>query len=304
MRAEPLPRRLEAADDDLERAGRAALAIAATVLGRAPGPMVTAASMSHYVFLGAEVVVKLVDAGGHTRLDREIALAPHLPPGLGAPLLTHGRFQGESCDVRYACFARVPGASPGVGLPGVDAVTACRLAGRAVRLLDDLHTWIPRGDAERTLRESPVHEGFVGRAALLTEIERIEPVLPSRLVGGLLAIARRAPGRARADVPVHADGDWGNWLAHGDRVTLLDFERARFGDPADDWILLALSSGPHRQIVLDVIARVTATSPVTLRADCALREAAFIVEEIGLAIEDPERVAKGVRDLEGLVSGG
>jgi len=296
-----LPRRLAAAEGDLERAGRAADAIAATVLGRNPGRLAVAASMSHYVFVGVDVVVKLVDVGGHTRLEREIALAPHLPAGLGAPLLDHGHFRGDTCDVRYACFARVPGVSPGVGLPAVDAVTARRLAGRAVRMLEDLHTWTPRGDAERTLRESPVHEGFVGRDALVTQIERIEAVVPRHLIDGLMAIARRAPRHTTADVPVHADGDWGNWLADGDRLTLLDFERARFGDPADDWVLLALSSGPHRGLVLDVIAGATATSPVTLRADCELREAAFIVEEIGLG--EPERMAGWIRDLEGLVSG-
>ena len=303
MRVESLPRRLEAGEGDLERAGRAAAAIAATVLARDPGPLVTAASMSHYVFLGADVVVKLVDVGGHNRLDREIALAPHLPHGLGAPLLAHGRFQGDDCDVRYACFARVPGASPGVGLPGADAATAHRWAEQAVHLLNDLHTWVPRGEAERTLRESPVHEGFVGRAALVTEIERIEAVVPRPLLDGLMAIARRAPLGTSADVPVHADGDWGNWLADGDCLTLLDFERARYGEPADDWVLLAVTSGPYRQAVLDLIAGTTKTDPGTLRRDCEIREAAFIAEEIGLAVDQPARVDRWVRDLEGLVSG-
>src|SRR5687768_14035571 len=94
---EPLPRRLDATDEDLSRGRGAAHTIAAAILGRDPGPMVTAASMSHYVYLGADVVVKIVDAGGHTRLDREIALAPHLPAGLGAPLLASGRSQVETC---------------------------------------------------------------------------------------------------------------------------------------------------------------------------------------------------------------
>jgi len=41
-------------------------------------------------------------------------------------------------------------------------------------------------------------------------------------------------------VPVHADCHWGNWLVHERTVTaLLDFEWARFGEPADDWLFLA-----------------------------------------------------------------
>ena len=80
----PLPRRLDATQDDLSRARDAAHAIAAATLGHEPGPMATAASMSHYVYIGADVVVKLVDVDGHQRLELEIALASHLPPALGA----------------------------------------------------------------------------------------------------------------------------------------------------------------------------------------------------------------------------
>ncbi|GIF97670.1 hypothetical protein [Catellatospora citrea] len=169
----PLPRRLDATDDDLSRAHDAARALAAATLGRDPGPMTTAASMSHYVYIGTGVVVKLVDVGGHHRLELEVALAPHLPSGLGAPLLTSGRRALGTCDVRYACFTRMPGASPGVGLPGADTTTARRWSEQAVRWLDDLHTWTPTGTARQLLAESPVHEGFTGRAALIAEIDAI-----------------------------------------------------------------------------------------------------------------------------------
>jgi len=65
-------------------------------------------------------------------------------------------------------------------------------------------------------------------------------MVPRRLLDGLTEIAERAPLRAQAVVPVHADCHWGNWLAHGQRVTaLLDFEWARFGEPVDDWFFLA-----------------------------------------------------------------
>jgi hypothetical protein len=67
--------------------GRQAREIAAAVLGRDPGPMAAADSDSHHVFVGRDVVVKVIDAARHSRLDREIALAPHLPAGLTAPLL-------------------------------------------------------------------------------------------------------------------------------------------------------------------------------------------------------------------------
>jgi hypothetical protein len=49
--------------------------------------MTAADSDSHHVFVGPDAVVKVIDAARHSRLDREIALAPHLPAGLTAPLL-------------------------------------------------------------------------------------------------------------------------------------------------------------------------------------------------------------------------
>jgi hypothetical protein len=308
----PLPRRLDATDDDLRRARDAAHAIAATTLGRDPGPMATAASMSHYVYIGADVVVKLVDIDGHNRLELEIALAPQLPSGLGAALLSSGRRCLDACDVRYACFTRMPGARPGVGLPGVDAGTARRWAEQAVLRLDDLHNWTPTGATEQALKESPVHEGFTGRAALITEIDGIlaadrDTVIPRPLIDGLTAIAANAPLYAGADLPVHADCDWSNWLADDQNVTaLLDFERARFGVPADDWVLLAVTSGPHMALVLDVIAEETASSPEALRAECEIRNAAFIAEDLSHALElpgVPPWMARRVRDLEELVIG-
>ena len=290
-----LPRRLDATADDLDRGRDLAREIAGAVLGRDPGPLTTAASMSHYVYLGADIVVKLVDTDGHTRLDREVALASHLPPGLGARLLA----SGDTSAVRYACFARVPGTALVPGLPGVDAATAGRWAGQAVHLLGTLHDWKPAGDAERSLRESPVHEGFFSREAFEADIEYIAGAVPGELIDGLTAIAGRAPGQLKRDVPVHADGDWGNWLAGEPGITaLLDFERARFGEPADDWILLALSSGPHLDLVLGVIAHDTGTGEKALRAACELRDAACTAQEIRATHSD-ERV----RHLDGLVTG-
>ncbi|MCP2323395.1 hypothetical protein HDA40_001902 [Hamadaea flava] len=308
----PLPRRLDATDDDLARAHSAAHTIATATQGRDPGLMTTAASMSHYVYIGADVVVKLVDAGGHNRLDLEIALAQHLPTGLGAPLLASGRRRLKDCDVRYACFTRLPGTSPGVGLPDADAATARRWAEQAVQRLDALHTWTPTGPAEQALKQPPVHEGFTGRAALLDHIEGVlaadrDTVIPRTLTTGLTTIAQNAPLHAEFDTPVHADCDWGNWLADDQNVTaLLDFERARFGAPADDWVLLAATSGPHIALVLDVIAEQTASSPEILRAACELRDAAFLAEDLRYALElpaPPPWMARRVRELEGLVLG-
>lgn len=48
-------------------------------------------------------------------------------------------------------------------------------------------------------------------------------------------------------------------------TALLDFEWARFGEPADDWFFLARFSGPHTETV-PVVARAAATSVETLRA--------------------------------------
>jgi hypothetical protein len=69
---------------DLRQASDPARAIAAAALGRDPGPMTAAKSSSHYVYVGSDVVVKIIDADGHSRLDREIALAPRRPHGPAA----------------------------------------------------------------------------------------------------------------------------------------------------------------------------------------------------------------------------
>ncbi|MGW1773996.1 phosphotransferase [Streptomyces sp. NPDC002104] len=277
--------------------------------------MTTAESGSHHVYVGSDVVVKLIDAASHARLNREIALAPHLPAGLTAPLLGSGSRRLEVGEVRYACYARVPGTAPGMGLPGVDGATARALAVEAVERLGRLHAWVPEAQADGTLGETLDHGGFTGRAALLAEIERLaecdregRAAVPPRLLDGLRAIAQDAPERARTAVPVHADCHWGNWLAHGRRVTaLLDFEWARFGDPVDDWFFLARFAGPHTETVLDVIARATGTSPDTLRAGCEVREATHLAADLRIALQGPDVHARLAADrlgsLEELVVG-
>ncbi|MBT2530161.1 hypothetical protein J7E91_33595 [Streptomyces sp. ISL-99] len=134
--------------------------------------MATAESNSHHVYVSSDIVVKIIDAADHSRLNREIALAPHLPTGLTAPLLDSGLHRLETRDVRYACYARVPGAAPGMGMPGVDGVTARALAEEAVQRLNRLHSWTPTGHADQTLREPLDHGGFASRAALFAEVER------------------------------------------------------------------------------------------------------------------------------------
>jgi hypothetical protein len=299
--------------NDLRHAHDAARAIAMVALGRDPGPMATVESSSHHVYVSSDVVVKIIDAAGHSRLDREIALAPYLPAGLAAPLFDSGLYRLGTRDVRYACYARVPGAAPGMGMPGVDGATARLLAEEAVQRLDGLHNWKPPGHAVQTLGEPLDHGGFVSQAALFAEIENLaaldrDEIVPRRLLVGLTAIAERAPLHARAVVPVHADCHWGNWLACGRSVTaLLDFEWARFGEPVDDWFFLARFSGPHTQAVLDVIARATTTSLETLRAECELREATYLASDLRIALEHPNAPARMTADnlqrLEELIVG-
>ncbi|MCX4782358.1 phosphotransferase family protein [Streptomyces sp. NBC_01264] len=307
----PLTARAPMADPGRARA--AARAIAAAALGRDPGPMATAASGSHHVYGGPDVVVKIIDAASHTRLNREIALAPHLPAGLTAPLLDSGTHRLETGDVRFACYARVPGTAPSMGMPGVDGATARALAEQAVERLGRLHAWVPQGEADRTLRETLDHGGFTGRAAFLAEIEGLAErdrhgTVPTHLLDGLRAIARDAPPHARTAVPVHADCHWDNWLAHAGNVTaLLDFEWARFGDPVDDWFFLIRFSGPHMETLLDVVARATGTPPDTLRAGCEVREATHLAADLRVVLERPEvharMAADRLRSLEELVVG-
>jgi hypothetical protein len=232
---------------------QAAREIATAALGRDPGPLAAVASGSHRVYLGPDVVVKIIDVTAHARLDREIALAADLPVGLAAPLLGSGVRRLGAGEVRYACYARVPGTAPGMGLPGLDRATAQRLAQSAVRWLGALHGWTPSGSAERTLRESLDHGGFTGRAALL------------------------------------------------------DFEWARFGEPADDWLFLARFSGPHADVVLDVIADATATGRETLRAQCEVREAAHLASDLRSGLERPgpraAMIADRLRALAELIDG-
>jgi hypothetical protein len=287
--------------------------IAAAALGRDPGPMAAVTSDSHRVYLGPDIVVKIIDATRHSRLTREIALAPGLPAGLTAPLLASGMYRLGTRDVRYACYARVPGTAPGMGLPGADGVTARLLAEQAVQRLGRLHSWLPAGHAEQTLKEPLDHGGFVSQAALRTEIDALAAVdkdgfVPRHLIDGLAAIAERAPPHARVVVPVHADCHWGNWLASDQKVTaLLDFEWARFGEPADDWFFLARFSGPHTAAVLDVIADATTVSPDTLRAQCEVRDAAYLASDLRAALEGPgfpaRMAANRLRGLAELVTG-
>jgi Ser/Thr protein kinase RdoA (MazF antagonist) len=200
-----------------------------------------------------------------------------------------------------------------MGMPGVDGATARLLAEQAVQRLGELHAWVPAGQAERTLSEPPDDGGFVSRAALLEGIGNLAGLsrdgLPSaRLLDGLTAIAERAPLSTRATVAVHADCHWGNWLACDRGVTaLLDFEWARFGEPADDWFFLARFSGPHREVVLDAIAGATATPGETLRAECEVREASYLVSDISLGLQRPgppsPRTADRLQGLADLIIG-
>ena len=296
---------------DLQRARAAAHAIAEETLGQSPGRMKSVASRSHQVFVSSTVVVKLINAADHSRLDREISLALHLPAGLSAPVLASGRYRIEAEDVRYLCVARLPGASPGMGLPGVDRATACRWARQAVSQLQRLHDWVPPDPAAATLHEHLDHGGFVGRSKLQAEITRVrdlnhEALVPQLILDGLDIIAARASEHVEALDPVHADCHWGNWLVHDQSVTaLLDFEWARFGEPVDDWMFLSRFSGPHMLPVLEVIAEATATPLDALKTACELREAAHLAFDLRLALQDPHRhaqeVAQCIHDLAELV---
>ncbi|SFR30001.1 Phosphotransferase enzyme family protein [Lentzea waywayandensis] len=268
-----------------------ARAIATSALGRDPGPLAPVSSRSHHVYIGADVVVKLIAANDHERLDREIALAPHLPPGLTAPLLASGRRR----DVRYACYTRVPGAAPGMGLPDTGERAALDLARQAIERLEALHAWTPPEPARRVLAEVPDHGGFTSRHELIARTEKLEGVVPPNTLDGLKAIAARAPEHARNTVPVHADCHWGNWLANGTELTaLLDFEWARFGDPLDDWFFLARFSGLHMHAVLDVISDATEVPLNVLRVECEAREASHLIADLPF---DPAGVLKLLEQL-------
>jgi hypothetical protein len=161
------------------------------------------------------------------------------------------------------------------------------------------------------LSEPLDHGGFVGRAALFAGLEALATLdrsgfVAGHLLDGLATIAERAPVHVRAMVPDHADCHWGNWLACDGRITaLLDFEWARLGEPVDDWFFLARYGGAHMETVLAVIARVTTTPVDLLRTECELREAAYLVSGICVALErstTPSRAAVDrLRGLEELI---
>ncbi|WP_433701564.1 phosphotransferase family protein [Nocardiopsis sp. CA-288880] len=292
-------------------AAEAARALAAGALGRDPGPMTAAGSASHEVFVGSDLVVKVIDAAGHNRLDRETALVPHLPAGLTASLVGSGLSRVGDRTVRYACYTRVPGTAPGIGMPGTDTATARSLAEQAVARLDRLHRWSPPERAAGVLADPPGDGGFTGRAALLDGVERLadadrDGAVAARLIDGLAALARTAPESARSAVPVHADAHWGNWLACGGAVSaLLDFEWARFGEPADDWFFLIRFSGGHGGTVLRVVADLTGTDLRSLCAACEVREAAYLVSDLRSALSpptpDPRLAGERLASLEELV---
>jgi len=294
---------------DQTRVPEVARSIAADVTGRDPGPMSLVGSLSLAVYVGTDVVVKIIEAHRHTRLDRETGLAASLPPGVTATLLGSGRRKLPDGDVRYACYTRMPGTSPGMGLPDVDAATARRLTETAVERLTTLHQWVPPSRASDILREPLDHGGFTARDDLLALTEDLARLaVPRPIIDGLHEIAQRAPEHAGLAVPVHADCHWGNWLADDGRVTaLLDFEWARFGEPADDWFFQAGLAGSVRDIVLDVIARATDTPIADLRDACELRHAAHIAGDLRLALTHPEPpapfIAARTQALESVVVG-
>jgi hypothetical protein len=183
---------------DVEQARAIAHSIAEVTLGADPGRLDEIESSSHQVFIGSTVAVKIVAAADHTRLDREIAITGDLPAGLSAPVLASGRMKAEGGDLLYACLGRVPGATPGMGLVGVDQVTARQWAQQAVRHLQRLHDWTPSDQTATVLRQSLDHGGFIGRSQLLSDIENVRDlddgeVLPRQILDALTAIADRAP---------------------------------------------------------------------------------------------------------------
>jgi hypothetical protein len=269
--------------EDLVIEPHVARSIAETALGGDPGPLIRAESMSaNQVFLGDEVVVKLIHVDGHSGLHREIALVPMLPAGITAPLLASGEYE----DLRYACFVRMPGLSPGLHLPNADAATARSLVEQAIERLDRLHAWQPDSASTETLTKEVYHGGFTGREAFQEEIEHLEKAdqdgaVPTYLVRGLKEIAARAPEWLQRAVPVHGDCDWENWLAEGDTITaLLDFESARLAEPTDDWYFLIRYSGPDMTAALDVVTEHTAIPEDDLRAACELRQANYVVSDL------------------------
>ena len=294
-----------------DRAEAVAHDVATELLGRDSGRFTLARSSSHHVYVGADVVVKLIGDDDHSRLDREVALLPHLPVGLTAELLGSGRRALGSSSVRYACYRRVPGDAPGIGLPGVAEPGALNWAAQALCRLDDLHRWTPTERAAQTLREPLDHGGFVTRDRLVADVGRIADEdhagLVSRLIiDGLADIADHAPLAAAAVVPVHADCHWGNWLVDDLRVTaLLDFEWARFGAPVDDWVFLARFSGSHQHAVLRLISDTAGTPLDELRSDCEVREAAYLTSDLLIALprydELPQDTLDLLADLEDLV---
>jgi hypothetical protein len=280
------------------------------VLGQDPGELIAVESLSNHVFLGADIVVKLAE---HARLDREIALAAELPAGLTPPLLGNGVQEYDGREFRYACYQRAPGASPGAGLPGADAATARALAEQAVRRLQLLHDWAPSDQAGQILRQPLDHGGFLGRAHLIELVERLaatdhDAVVRRPLLDGLHQIAADASAAARADIPVHADCFWDNWLADNGQLTaLLDFEWARFGEPLDDYFFLIALSGEHDLTVLNAVSQESGISPDILRTACETRSASYLASDILLALTRsdvrPDLLARRLSSLEEVVIG-
>lgn len=285
------------------RAEAVARDVATELLGMDPGSFTFAQSSSHRVYLSSDVVVKLIGVGDHSRLDREVALFPHPPVGLTAEFLSSGSRALGLGRVRYACYRRVPGVAPSIGLPDVDEPSALNWTAQALRYLEDLHRWTPVGSAAQMLREPLDHGGFVTRDKMIADVAKIRDVDRTRLmsrsvVDGLADMADHAPFAASARVPVHADCHWGNWLVDDRRVTaLVDFEWARFGAPIDDWFFLARFSGSHRHAVLRLISDATATPLDDLRAECELREAAYLTSDLLIALSQHQETPQAAFDL-------
>lgn len=75
----------------------------------------------------------------------------------------------------FATHARVPGTAPGMGMPGVNGVTARLLAEEAVQRLEALHGWMPAGHVGQTLREPLDAAGSSARLRCLPRLRTSPP---------------------------------------------------------------------------------------------------------------------------------
>jgi aminoglycoside phosphotransferase (APT) family kinase protein len=191
--------------------------------------------------------------GDLARLDREMALAEHLPSVIGYPrVLGHGRTSTGDPPLAWSLTRQLDGELLDSAWVRLDGPRRRSSVAQLAEMLRELHRWSPPDDIVARLHARPAPQpddvgGMIGADVVSLPAARARAVatfaagLPD-VDSGLLSAAAAAIDELRHLDPVvddagrhglvHGDLHLSNlWLSPSGTLTILDFEWARFAPP-------------------------------------------------------------------------